>query len=209
MPRTEPFEAHADRYEAWFESHEGAYRSEVAALSWLRPAGEVEGVEIGVGTGRFAAPLGIEVGVDPARAMLARARERGVAPVRGVAEALPLRDGAFDVALLVTAICFVDSIPEALAEARRVLRPGGHLLIGYVDRDSPLGRVYQEKREENPFYRDATFVTADELLDDMEAAGFSSFAFAQTIFGPLSAIEEPDVREGYGEGSFVAVRARA
>jgi hypothetical protein len=45
------------------------------------------GIEIGVGTGRFAAPLGIKVGVEPARAMgeIAR-RERGIEVVAGVLE---------------------------------------------------------------------------------------------------------------------------
>jgi len=44
------------------------------------------GLEIGVGTGRFAAPLGIKVGVDPSMAMLAYAAERGVLGRQGTIE---------------------------------------------------------------------------------------------------------------------------
>ncbi|MGB3944604.1 MAG: methyltransferase domain-containing protein, partial [Methanothrix sp.] len=57
---------------------------------------------MGVGTGRFAAPLGISVGLDPSLPMMEVARKRGVLCVRGVAERLPFRDGAFDLLLMVT-----------------------------------------------------------------------------------------------------------
>lgn len=89
MPKTAPFEARPDRYDAWFDRHEAAYRSELAALRALLPA-EGEGLEVGVGTGRFAAPLGIEYGVDPAPAMRARARARGIAVTEGEARTSPL-----------------------------------------------------------------------------------------------------------------------
>ena len=50
---------------------------------------EVNYIEIGVGTGRFAAPLGIKVGVDPSMTMLTYAAKRGVLGLQGTAEALP------------------------------------------------------------------------------------------------------------------------
>lgn len=207
MPRTEPFEEHTDRYEAWFEEHEDAYRSELDALDRLVPAAG-RGIEIGVGSARFAEPLGIEVGIDPAAPMLEEARERGVDVVRGVGEALPFRDGTFDTALMVTTICFVDDLPGALAEADRILSPSGSLVIGYIDKESPVGRIYQEKKEANPFYRDAEFVSTEELLEALEAAGFSEFEFVQTIYQWLDGIDGPEpVEEGYGDGSFVGIRA--
>ncbi|APW98606.1 SAM-dependent methyltransferase [Halobiforma lacisalsi AJ5] len=207
MPTTAPFEEHAERYEGWFEEHGDAYRSELEALERLVPS-TGRGLEIGVGSARFAAPLGIEVGIDPAEAMLERARERDVDAVRGVAESLPFRDGSFDTALIVTAICFVDDIPATLAEADRVLRPSGSLVIGYIDRESPVGRKYQEMKEHNPFYRDATFVSTDELVDRLEATGFTDFEYVQTIYHWLDEIDGPEpVEEGYGEGSFVGIRA--
>jgi len=207
MPKTEPFEEHTERYEGWFEEHDDAYRSELAALDRLVPA-TGRGIEIGVGSARFAAPLGIDVGIDPAGAMLDRARERGVTVVRGVAEQLPFRDGAFDTALIVTTICFVDDIPRTLAEADRILSESGRLVIGYIDKDSPVGRIYQEKKEENPFYREATFVSTEELLEALEAAGFTDFEFVQTIYHWLDEIDGPEpIEEGYGDGSFVGIRA--
>ncbi|MEF8887472.1 MAG: class I SAM-dependent methyltransferase [Haloarculaceae archaeon] len=207
METAAPFEAHTERYDQWFEDHEDAYRSELAALRRLVPE-TGRGLAVGVGTGRFAAPLGVEVGLDPAESPLARARERGIEVTRGVAEHLPFRDGAFDTVLVVTTVCFVDDIPRMLAEADRVLAASGRLVVGYVDRESPLGRVYQEHKDENPFYREATFVTTDELREELAAAGFTDTAFVQTIFGPLEEVDGPEpVEEGYGDGSFVAVRA--
>jgi SAM-dependent methyltransferase len=207
MPKTAPFEEHTDRYEAWFEQHRDAYRSELDALRRLVPT-MGDGIEIGVGSGRFAAPLGIEVGLDPSHEMLRYARERGIEVVRGVAEALPFGDATFDTALIVTTICFVDDVPRTLAEAERVLAPDGTLVIGYIDEDSPVGAIYQETKAENPFYREATFVSTDELVDALEDAGFTDFEFVQTIYHPPDEIDGPEpIEEGYGDGSFVGIGA--
>lgn len=209
MPKAEPFEAHAERYDEWFEAHEYAYRSERSAVRELLPT-ERPALEVGVGSGRFAGPLGVGYGVDPAGAMLARARERGIEAVRGVAEALPVRDDAVAAALNVTTICFVDDVVRTLAESRRVLKPGGRLVVGMVDRDSPLGRRYRERRDENPFYREATFLSSDELDEAMQDAGFGDLQHVQTVFTSPGEMTEPDpVREGTGEGSFVVVAGTA
>jgi hypothetical protein len=65
MPKAAPFDAHWSRYEAWFRTHEAAYLSELLALRAFVPWSGL-GLEIGVGSGRFAAPLlGIRVGVEP------------------------------------------------------------------------------------------------------------------------------------------------
>jgi SAM-dependent methyltransferase len=208
MPRTAPFEEHTDRYESWFETHEAAYESELAALRRLVPSAG-RGLEVGVGTGRFAAPLGLEYGLDPASEMLARARDRDVTVVEGVAEALPFRDDAFDVVLLVTTICFVDDVPATFAEAARVLDDDGVFVLGYIDRDSPVGQRYQAEKDENPFYRDATFVATEEVVAALDDAGFTDREFAQTVFEWPGDLTEPDrVEQGYGEGSFVGVAAR-
>lgn len=207
MPLTDPFQEHTDRYEEWFETYQAAYESEVAALRSLRPSGG-RALEIGVGSGRFAEPLGIQYGIDPASDMLEMALERDIRSVKGVAETLPFRGGTFDLALLVTTICFVDDLKEAFQEAGRVLRPGGHVLLGYIDKESRVGRRYQAIKDENPFYRDATFHTTAGVVETLEAVGFEDVEIQQTIFEMPAEMTDPDpVREGHGEGSFVALRA--
>lgn len=103
MPRTAPFDTHFERYDAWFERNALAYQSELLSVRALLPL-EGAGLEIGVGTARFAAPLGVRVGLDPSKPMLDVAAARGILAVQGAAEALPFRDGAFDYALAVTTI---------------------------------------------------------------------------------------------------------
>lgn len=206
MSASEVFDANAARYDEWFERHRFAYLSELLALRAFVPCGG-RGLEIGVGGARFAAPLGIAAGVDPAPAMLALAAARGVAAVCGRAEALPFPAASFDHALAVTTICFVDSPPRMLAEARRVLRPDGRLVIGFIDRASPLGREYVARSAQSAFYRDARFHDATEVGALLEAAGFTVEAWAQTLAcGDPPAIEP--VRPGHGEGGFVVVAAR-
>jgi SAM-dependent methyltransferase len=204
----ESFEKNVNKYEAWFDRHRGAYESELEAIRALLPR-RGEGLEVGVGTGRFAAPLRVRVGIDPAKAMGKLAIKRGIEVCYGVGENLPWEDSSFDFVLLVTTICFLDDVAAALGEAYRVLRSGGCILVGFIDRESALGKVYEQRKGDNEFYRDATFFSVSEVVRHLKQAGFRGFLFRQTIFQSPTEMEQADpVRSGYGEGSFVVVRAK-
>jgi len=206
MARIEPFEKHPLQYEQWFDKHKFAYESELQAIRKLLPQ-HGNGLEIGIGSGRFAAPLGIKLGLEPSRKMMEIAQGRGIEVIGGVGESLPFRDSQFDFATMVTTICFLDDVEVAFKEAYRILKPGGCLIIGLIDKDSSIGQLYQQHKNENVFYRVATFYSVDEVVSHLKIAGFKVFNFAQTIFHSLAEIKgiEP-LREGYGEGSFVIVR---
>jgi ubiquinone/menaquinone biosynthesis C-methylase UbiE len=207
MNGSSPFEQNAEQYDAWFEQHPFAYQSEIEAIRLLLPE-PGRGLEIGVGCGLFAVALGIRTGVEPSTVMSERARKRGIKVVKGVAEALPFPDNEFDTALMVTTVCFLDDIDRALQEAFRVLKPGGAFIIGFVDRNSPIGKAYEQRKSESLFYKDATFYAVDDLLTHLKQAGFSMFSFSQTLFRPLDEMREPDqIKKGYGEGSFVVIKA--
>ena len=214
MSITEPFDLYADRYEEWFSLFRVVYDTEVEALYRLLPdagasgGAKARGLEIGAGSGLFAYRLGVECGVDPSKAMLERAVRRGVDMKSGVAEDLPHPDESFDYTLMVTAICFLDSLEGAIEEIRRVVKPGGYALFGFVDKDSPLGKTYQEHKDEDVFYRHATFRSATELIECLEQEGFIIEYVGQTIFGGLDDITEVQgVKEGHGEGGFVVIKA--
>ncbi|HHZ4597759.1 TPA: class I SAM-dependent methyltransferase [Legionella pneumophila] len=69
------------------------------------------GLEIGVGTGRFAVELGVHHGIEPASKMRVIALSRGIHALDGTAESLPYQDNYFDFALLITTLCFIND-PE-------------------------------------------------------------------------------------------------
>lgn len=207
MSKTRPFDRFTADYDTWFEAHTAVYESELEALRTLLPAGRA-GIELGAGTGRFAAPLDVRFGIEPSQAMAIIAQQRGIEVAAGVAEHLPVCSLRFDFALMVTTVCFLDDLDTSFKEVYRVLKPGGMFLIGLIDRDSQLGQVYEEHKSENVFYRDATFHSVAEVVSCLEQARFGQFEFAQTIFGTLSDIHAPQpVKHGYGQGAFVVIRA--
>jgi SAM-dependent methyltransferase len=207
MPGVNEFDKNVDQYEQWFVDNPLAYVSELRAVRELVPTNS-NGIEIGLGTGRFAAPLGITRGIEPSRSMAELARKKGIEVVAGVAEHLPFMDNEFGFVLMVTTVCFLDDMDMALREVRRVLKPGGALVIGFVDRDSPLGKDYQARKDTSAFYQHATFYTTKDIAAALEKAGFGAFEYRQTLFQPLETMAEVEpVKEGYGQGSFVVVRA--
>lgn len=212
MANTKPFDRFSREYEEWFVRYRAVYDSEIAALKSILPGDtgpEPRGLEIGVGSGLFASRLGIGEGVEPSPAMAEKARARGIKVSPGVAEDLPFEDNSFDFTLMVTAICFVEDIGKALDEIRRVLKPGALALFGFVDEDSELGRFYLKHKEENVFYRDATFYSASEVMGLLEERDFRIETVRQTVFGMLDEVQDlQESRAGHGIGGFVVIRAQ-
>ncbi|MDK2902249.1 MAG: hypothetical protein PWQ93_168 [Clostridiales bacterium] len=207
MAKISAFEKHFDRYEEWFEENKYAYLSELDAVRLLMPKFE-RGLEVGIGTGKFAKPLDIKYGVEPSEQMRKIALGQGLNVTEGVAESLPFTDDAFDLVLMVTTVCFVDDVIKSFKECFRVLRSGGIILIGFIDRESALGEIYQINKEKSLFYKEATFYTTSEIVDMLYRAGFKNFNFSQTIFKRLGEIKDKEpVEYGFGKGSFIVVGA--
>lgn len=204
MPKIDAFEKHSDAYDDWFEKNQQAYEAELQAVRQLLPVGDVRGVEIGVGSGKFAVPLGIKVGVEPAGQMAAKAAELGIEVHPGVAEALPFPADQFDFVLMVTTICFVDDLAQSFREARRVLVPGGCILVGFVDMESDLGQTYLQNRHKSKFYKEATFFSTRDVLDYLKIADFGATEIKQTL---LPGDTEKTVLDGFGAGAFVVIKA--
>ena len=205
MPRIESFDKYSKEYDEWFIKNKNIYLAELNAIKSLVTSGKL-GVEIGIGTGRFALPLGIKVGVDPSRKMVDISRKQGIEVYEGAAEKLPLADKTFDFVLFVTTICFVDDLTKSLKEAHRVLKTNGFILIGFVDKESELGKRYQLRMGKSKFYKDATFYSVEEVLNVLRQTNFKDIIIKQTVFtnqkDRLDSIED-----GYGKGSFVVIKA--
>jgi SAM-dependent methyltransferase len=109
-------------------------------------------LDLGAGTGQFLDPLAewldaTVVGVEPSPAMRAEAqsavRPGRIDVVAGRAEALPLRAGTIDVAWLSTVVHQIADLGAAVADLRRVLRPGGRVLIRGYFGDRPMTGLFR------------------------------------------------------------------
>jgi SAM-dependent methyltransferase len=124
----------SDRWFAWvMERVSGAY-DRLLADRKRRLLGGLCGsvVELGPGTGvnlpYFA--RGVQwIGIEPNRVLRDRLRARGVDARDGWAESLDLPDGMADAVVSTAVLCSVRDVERSLAEARRVLKPGGQFVF--------------------------------------------------------------------------------
>jgi SAM-dependent methyltransferase len=134
-------------YAAWRATRLGRITETLERSAILELAGSVEGLDVldaGCGDGAYAVSLaergarvtGLDASPSALRAAAGRARGASapLALVAGDAVKLPFEDEAFDLAIVVTALCFVPDPQQALAELARVLRPGGRLVVGELGR---------------------------------------------------------------------------
>lgn len=131
--------AHDRAVAAAFDATAARFKPEVgpddvrlaALIAALAPLAGCRVLDLGCGKGRFATPLrrrGAEVvGIDLSAAMLGHAT--GIDRARASARRLPFAAGAFDAVVAVEVLEHVGAVGPVLAEARRVLRPGGRLVI--------------------------------------------------------------------------------
>jgi len=204
MPKTKSFDKNSYEYDNWFEENYNIFESELNAIKSFIPKG-LNGIEIGVGTGKFASALNIDIGIEPSQKMAEIARSRGIKVLAGVAENLPIEEAQFDFAMMVTAICFFDNIKKAFTEANRIIKDNGFLIVAFIDKDSKLGTLYQRNKQSSKFYSNATFYSVNEIKEFLTATGFKNIEYRQTIYSLENTLHT--VNEGYGQGSFVVIKA--
>ena len=171
-----------------------AIRATTAELAGIAPGEAV--LDVGCGTGELtmraaarAGPGGRVAGIDPAPEMIAVARRKAARAGRAIdyrvaaVEALPFPDGTFDVALSSLMLHHLpgDLQRRGLAEIRRVLRPGGRLLV--VDLKRPTtgpGRVALALALHGRMEGGV-----QDLPPLLEAAGFGAVEVGETGFAPL------------------------
>jgi SAM-dependent methyltransferase len=204
-PRIQQFDKYYRQYDDWFVINKDIYQAELNAIKNFIPKNK-KGVEIGVGSARFALPLKIKIGVEPSKKMAEISRNRGIQVFRSVAEKLPFENDTFDFVLIVTTICFVDDPMKCLQESFRILRDDGFIIIGFIDKERELGNKYQFKKNKSNFYKTATFYSVKEILAFLHKANFKNFSIKQTAFS-CEANKMESMKNGYGEGSFVVIKA--
>lgn len=174
----------------------------MAALRLVCPKFQ-RGLEVGVGTGRFAQALGIAEGVEPSAAMAHLAQARGIKVYPGQAENLPFAANRFNLLLMMTVLCFVTDRQQSLAEAWRVLQPGGYLLVGSLDPAIPWVAA---RLKTGSTLSQAKPIHMAQLQQEIEQQGFQWLKTVQTLRQSPTLLQIPEEPWcGHGEGGFVGM----
>jgi ubiquinone/menaquinone biosynthesis C-methylase UbiE len=186
----------------------GLYDGVLAALRQLVTTKEPEfALEVGCGTGYWLAALRDQLphlfGLDYSLQMLCKACERDFRGkvVRATAEILPFPDATFDLIFCINAIHHFERIGNVIAEARRILRPGGILAV--IGMDPHHGRddwcVY-DYFPETKVTDLARYPSSGQILDAMLGVGFArvecgvACRFAQTRTG-RAVFDDPELQK--------------
>jgi ubiquinone/menaquinone biosynthesis C-methylase UbiE len=168
-----------------------------ALAAYLPPASGRPVLDLGAGTGLFAAAIATwfdarVVGVEPSEEMRRRARlahtHRRVASVGGEAERLPLGDGSCAAAWLSTVIHHLGDLAGCARELRRVLEPGGPVLI----RSSFPGRHAQISLFR--FFPGAGRIADTFPTVEATVAAFATAGFALESLRPVPQVSAPSLR---------------
>ncbi len=132
----------ADIYDGRYDGERGRqYHTHICDHLMTRIPKGAQLLDLGCGTGlfthRYIQAGGRAVGLDISRGMLSKARDRCRQGeyIAGTAEVLPFRDSCFDVVSSMLAFSYIRNPGALLAEAWRVLRPGGHIAICTLGRN--------------------------------------------------------------------------
>lgn len=184
------YEKTARSYETWVSVFERAMLDD--GRRWICSKAEGDVLEIAVGTGRnlsFYPPTVRLTGVDLSPAMLAIAQTRAAQLARPVAlaladaQGLPFRDSGFDTVVCTLSLCAIPDERRAIAEVKRVLRPGGcFLVLEHVRSPNPV--VQAAQRLLKPLM---VRLACDDLMrdpfDNLEDMGFRIVRSERTKLG--------------------------
>ena len=151
-----------------------------AVLQFVGDARDADVAEVGCGTGHWLTELaGVArsvVGIDPSWSMLeaANAREHEHLLIRGCAEEIPLRSAGLDRVFCINALHHFADTGAFVHEARRVLRPGGAVLVVGLDPHAALDQWWIYDYFPSALPADlARYPSAPSIRARLEHAGFS------------------------------------
>jgi SAM-dependent methyltransferase len=171
------FEAVAQEWLGWArEPGFDAYWSYRDAFFPLVPPASGRTLEVGCGEGRVARDLAARghavTGIDAAPTLVAAAAAADPAGEYRVAraEAVPFRDASFATVVAYNALMDVDDMPAAVAEAGRVLAPGGAFCVALTHPFADAGR-WEGEGDDAPFVVRGSYLAGGSREDVLERGG--------------------------------------
>jgi demethylmenaquinone methyltransferase/2-methoxy-6-polyprenyl-1,4-benzoquinol methylase len=148
--------------------------------------------DIGGGTGNYALALKREgwepVVVDRSADMLAQAAAKGLETVEADSQRLPFQDETYDAVTMISMLHHVEDRGAALAEARRILRPEGRLVLkGYTGEDAATLWIL-EYFPSSRHWMEATHPRRSALLEELPGAQLLVFEFEDMQDASLAAL---------------------
>lgn len=164
-------------YDDWYQTPVGQFvdQAETQTLvKLLQPKAQQKILDVGCGTGNFTIKLaqqGCQVtGVDIAPNMLQQARQKlqqqqltAQLKIMNV-EKLSFLDNSFNAAFSMAAFEFINDIQSAYQEMWRVVQPGGHIVIGTIQKNGSWANFYESPACHGTAYEFAHFWTAEQLI---------------------------------------------
>lgn len=149
-------------------------------------------LDIGGGTGNYAAALAREgwrpLVLDRSPEMLAQAEAKDLQTMPADAAKLPFADGSFDAAMLVAMIHHVEQPARALAEARRVLRPGGRMALMVFTREDVEDSWCLDYFPSSRPWMEATHLPLGELLAELPGSRRIPVVYEDLHDGSMAAL---------------------
>ncbi len=216
------FDREPSSYDNWYKTTLGKHVDEVetrCAFNLLQPQNGLKILDVGCGTGNFSIKLArmgcIVTGVDISDGMLQIARNKASAENLTAKFltmdicSLEIEDESFDAVISMAALEFIEKPLKAIDEMFRVLKPGGHLLAGTINRDSSWGKLYIKQGQKNrSVFANANFWTMKELseLRPKEIVSSAECLFVPPdIEGTTIGEEKEQEFASKGKGGFICI----
>lgn len=167
----------AQEYDAYYTSDQGKIIDDLekqAIIELMKPINPGKMLEVGCGTGHWTelfSEKGFQItATDVSQAMMSQAKKKSIPNVifleADVCQ-LPFQDNYFDQVATITALEFCGNIQQAFSEIKRVLKPGGWLIIGSLNADSMLGKT----KDSDPVFKHADLMTKERLEQHLQTVG--------------------------------------
>lgn len=189
----------AEAYDRWYATSLGHWADRLekeAVFKLLPPVNGLRFLDAGCGTGNLTEVLAAQgagvVGLEPSAAMLSRAKlkapegHKAIVWIQGDLLQLPFRANSFSGAVSILSLDFIPSREAAVLELARVLRPGGFLVIGVLNRFS----LWALKRQVRSWFRtspwqEVNFLGARDLMGLLQQTkAFHQFQWRRAIYFP-------------------------